>query len=347
MQIKQYVAKDIQEALKKVKEEMGPEAIILSTKKIKNALQDQGPYSSPRVEVVAAVDRPSKASSEFSRWDPLPWPAGSEKGRETKESEEDFFLRKVSSAGLFPEFVRGLAEEIRAFSKEPSSKNIAEVYRGLLIWKLMEYVEVSEPFLKGPRIWSFIGPTGIGKTTTLVKLAAHFRLKATDRITLITTDTYRIGAVEQLKQYAQILRLPLEVAFHPEELAQIIERNRQQDLLLIDTAGRSPHLTQSMEELKRFLTVHPKIENHLLLSATTKDSDLEWIVERFRLIPISSYIFTKIDETTQYVPLFNQLARFKRPLSYLSKGQSVPEDIEPATKPRMANMVLSAISWNG
>ncbi len=346
MQIKQYVAKDIQEALKKVKEEMGPEAIILSTKKIRNTLQGPGLYSPPRVEVMAAVDRPSQSSSKFSGWNPLAWPVGTEKGRGPKESEEELFIQKILSAGLFPEFVQGLAEEIRAFRKEPSAKNLTEAYRGLLSWRLMESVEVTEPSFKGPRVWSFIGPTGIGKTTTLVKLAAHFRLKVTDRITLITADTYRIGAVEQLKQYAQILRLPLETAFHPEELRQIIERNRHQDLLLIDTAGRSPHLMKPIEELRDFLTVHPKIENHLILSATTKDSDLEWIVERFRLLPISSYIFTKIDETTQYVPLFNQLVRFKRPLSYLTKGQSVPEDIEPATKPRVANMVLSNITWN-
>lgn len=346
MQIKQYVAKDIREAIKKVKEEMGPEALILSTKKTRNGLQGAGVYSPPMVEVTAAVDRPSPSLSLSSRWEPWARPNGPEKGRGPMESEEELFIRKILSAGLFPEFVQGLAEEIRSLRKEPSAKNLIEAYQGLLRWRLMESVEVSEPSFKGPRMWSFIGPTGIGKTTTLVKLAAHFRLKVTDRITLITTDTYRIGAIEQLKQYAKILRLPLETAFHPDELRQIIERNRRQDLLLIDTPGKSPHLTKSIEELRDFLTVHPKIENHLILSATTKDSDLEWIVERFRLLPISSYIFTKIDETTQYVPLFNQLVRFKRPLSYLTKGQSVPEDIEPATKPKVAHMVLSTITWN-
>ncbi|MBM4339152.1 MAG: hypothetical protein FJ110_06385 [Deltaproteobacteria bacterium] len=346
MQIKQYVARDIQEALKKVKEEMGSEAIILSTKKTKGSLQGPGIYSPSMIEVVAAVDRPFQSSSGFSGWNSMAWPAGAQKGKEPGLPEEELFIQKILSAGLFPEFVQGLAEEIRSFEKKSSTKNLTEAYRGLLNWRLMESVEVPEPSFNAPRIWSFIGPTGIGKTTTLVKLAAHFRLKVTDRIALITTDTYRIGAVEQLKQYAQILRLPLETAYHPEELKQIIERNRDQDLLLIDTPGRSPQIPKSIEELRDFLTVHPNIENHLILSATTKDSDLEWIVDRFRLIPISSYIFTKIDETTHYVPLFNQLIRFKRPLSYLTKGQSVPEDIEPATKPRVAHMVLNAIAWN-
>jgi len=346
MQIKQYVAKDIPEALKKVKEEMGPEAIILSTKKIRGLLQGTGLYSPGMVEVMAAIDRPSPSLSEFSGWSSTGWSSGRQKESGPELPEEERFIRKVLSSGLFPGFVQGLAEDIRAFHREPSTKNMTEAYRGLLNWKLMENVEVPDFSFQAPRIWSFIGPTGIGKTTTLVKLAAHFRLNVTDRITLITTDTYRIGAVEQLKQYAQILRLPLETAFHPEELRQIIERNRGQDLLLIDTPGRSPQIPKSIEELRDFLAVHPKIENHLLLSATTKDSDLEWMVERFRLLPISSYIFTKVDETLQYVPLFNQLVRFKRPLSYLTKGQSVPEDIEPATKPKVANMVLNAIAWN-
>ncbi len=346
MQIKQYVARDIQEALKKVKEEMGQEAIILSTKKVRNRLQGAGGYSPSMVEVVAAVDRPLSDLSSPSRWEPLAWPVRTEKGKGPMESEEDRFIHKILSAGLFPQFVQGLAEEIRAFRKEPSTHNLTDAYLGFLRWRVMECVEVCDSAFQGPRIWSFIGPTGIGKTTTLVKLAAHFRLKVTDRITLITTDTYRIGAIEQLKQYAKILRLPLETAFHPEKLKQIIEKNRHQDLLLIDTAGKSPLQTKAIGELRDFMTVHPKIENHLILSATTKDSDLEWIVERFRLLPISSYIFTKIDETTQYVPIFNQLMRFKRPLSYLTKGQNVPEDIELATKPRVAHMVLSGLTCN-
>ena len=178
-------------------------------------------------------------------------------------------------------------------------------------------------------------------------LAAHFGGKVPSKITRITIDTYRIGAVEQLRTYAQILRMPLEIALHREDLKQIIERNRHQDLLLIDTAGRSPNHPNSLEELRDFLTVHPRIENHLLLSATTKDSDLERTARLFSsLLPIKSYIFTKIDETDAYASLFNELHRSKRPLSYLTTGQRVPEDIELATKVRMANLVLSQIQWN-
>lgn len=346
MQIKLYEAKDMQEALKQVKEELGPEAIILSTKTVKKPFHRLGFPNSSWVEVVAAIDRqvsPSPGlpppSSPFSIS-----PKRTEKDQEL--SGESGFLQRMLSTGLYPEFVYGVAEEIQALGKELSGEKLTEAYRGLLHWKLMEKVEVSRPSFLGAKIWSFIGPTGVGKTTTMVKLAAQMSVKVTPKITLITLDTYRIGAVEQLKSYAQILRLPLEIALHPEELKQIIERNRDQDLLLIDTAGRSPNHEEHLGELKDFLSVHPNIENHLILSATTKDDDLEHIVQRFRLLPITSYVFTKIDETQQYVPLFNQLLRYQRPLSFLTKGQRVPEDIEAATKIKVANLVLNTIPWN-
>ncbi len=334
MQIKPYVAKDIQEALRKVKEEMGADAIILSTKRHKGM-----------VEVVAAIDRAPVLPRVSEPWNREGWPPSEGTG-DLSGSEGDRFLRRLSSAGLFPGFVREIAEAIREIHQGPLALPVTEAYRGLLNWRLMEHVEVMAPSPNGPRVWSFVGPTGIGKTTTLVKLAAHYRVKETDRITLITTDTYRIGAVEQLRQYAQILRLPLEVAYRPEDLKRIVDQHRDQDLILIDTAGRNPKHREAMEELKDFMTAHPKIENHLLLSATTKESDLEGIVERYRSIPIASYIFTKIDETTHYIPLFNLLLRYKRPISYLTVGQNVPEDIEQATKSRVANMVLDTLLFH-
>jgi flagellar biosynthesis protein FlhF len=342
MQIRRFEARDIQEALRQVKEEMGPEAIILSTKTVKNPIRRLG-FSHPSlVEVVAAID-PAPGSTSLLPTPSIPQPV---RGKEEERKKEDVFIRNLLSTGLYPEFVYGLAEEIQTIQRELPTGSLLEAYRGFLRWKLMESVEVTRPSFDGTKIWSFIGPTGVGKTTTLVKLAAHFSLKVTPKITLITIDTYRIGAIEQLRTYAQILGLPLEIALHPEELQQIIERNMHQDLLLIDTAGRSPNHIGQLEELKGFLTVHSRIENHLILSATTKDGDLDQIVQRFRLLPITSYIFTKIDETDQYAPIFNQLIRYKRPLSYLTKGQNVPEDIELATKGRVANLVLNAIPWN-
>jgi flagellar biosynthesis protein FlhF len=346
MQIKRFEARDIQEALRQVKEAMGPEALILSTKKVKKPSLRFGLPHRSLVEVVAAINRPVDPSPGLPPQAPSSSGLQSAGEGEGEQRKERSILQRILSMGLCPELVGGLAEEVQTLRKEVQGWSLLETYRGLLCWKLMEKVEVMDPSFEGPKIWSFIGPTGVGKTTTLVKLAALFSAKMSKKVTLITIDTYRIGAVEQLKTYAQILRVPFEIALHREELKQIIGKNIHQDLLLIDTAGRSPNHASQLEELNDFLTAHPQIENHLLLSATTKDKDLDLVVQRFRLLPIKSYIFTKIDETEEYAPMFNQLVRFRRPLSYLTNGQRVPEDIELATKGRVANLVLNQIQWN-
>ena len=347
MQIKRFEAKDMQEALRQVKEVMGPEAVILSAKTLKHPLYQARGYSRSAVEVVAAIERQNVPSPEPAPVFTRSFLSPTKTEKEEAQGEEETIVRKIQSTGISPEFVGRLVEEVHGLRKELRGWSLQETYRGFLRWKLMEHIEVAVPPEKGTKIWSFIGPTGVGKTTTLVKLAAHFSLTVTPKITLVTIDTYRIGAVEQLKTYAQILRLPLEVALHREDLKQIIERNRHQDLLLIDTAGRGPNPQGQMEELKDFLTVHPQIENHLLLSATMKERDLEKVEQRFAgLLPVKSYIFTKIDETEEYTPLYNQLIHSKHPLSYMTTGQRVPEDIELATKVRMANLVLGQIQWN-
>jgi flagellar biosynthesis protein FlhF len=345
MQIKKFEARDMPEALRKVKEALGEEAIILSTHKVKKTSSKPGLAEAVRVEVVAATDQPVRPPSFF----PVNFPALDPKKqtpRNLPRIEEDPFLQRILSSGLIPEFVNGLVEEIQAKRKDISVAKAPESYRDLLRSRLMEAVDVVKPYLQGVKIWAFVGPTGVGKTTTLAKIAAHFSLRVTRRVTLITIDTYRIGAIEQLKTYARILKLPIEVAVNRDELREIIARNVDQELLLIDTAGRNPNEPGVIEELGEFLTVHPAIENHLVLSATMKDRDLAQMVYRFSGLPISTYMITKIDETEEYVPVFNQLLRFKKPLSYIANGQRVPEDIELATKGRIASLVLHQMQWN-
>jgi len=346
MQIKRFEAQDIQEALRQVKQALGPEAIILSTKTIRTPPDPLRRGRASRVEVVAASDLRAEGSPKNFASPRSSPPLRSCRKGSLRPSPEDPLLQRILSMGLSPEFVSGLVEEIRALKKETGGWRTPETLRSYLRWKLMEAVEVTGSELKGTKIWAFIGPTGVGKTTTLAKLAAHFSLQLNKRITLITIDTYRIGAVEQLKTYARILRLPLEIASGREELNQVIQKNSHQDLLLIDTAGRNPFQASQLEELKHFLSGDQRIENHLVLSATTKEADLAQIVQRFSLLPIRSYIFTKIDETEEYTSLFNQLVRDKRPLSFLTNGQKVPEDIELASKGRVANLVLDQIPWN-
>jgi flagellar biosynthesis protein FlhF len=346
MQIKRFEAPDIQEALRQVKEALGPEAIILSTKTVKKPTDRFRLAKQSTVEVVAATDLQVGAPIKMPRESRALSPPAPLPKTGLKPNPDDPYLQRFLSAGISPEFVSGLIEEIRTWQKESGGWKGPEMYQDYLRWRLMDAVEVTGPELNGAKIWAFIGPTGVGKTTTPAKLAAHFSLRFHKKITLITIDTYRIGAVEQLKTYARILKLPLEIAPGREELKQIIQDHRHQDLLLIDTAGRNPHHPSQVEELRNFLSVDRRVENHLVLSATTKDADLAQIAQRFSLLPIQSYIFTKIDETEEFTSLFNQLLRFKRPLSYLTNGQKVPEDIELATKGRIANLVLNQIPWN-
>jgi len=346
MQIKRFEARDMQEALRQVKEALGPEAIILSTKTVRKPGDQYRGFKQSTVEVVAATDLPMAEPAKSPARSPAAFSTKAPTKKGSEASPRDPILQGILSTGLSPDFVSGLVEEIKALDQNSREGRTPETCRGYLRWKLMEAVEVTGPDLTGTKIWSFIGPTGVGKTTTMAKIAAHFSLRFAKRISLITIDTYRIGAIEQLKTYARILRLPLEIASGRAELQEIIRRNCHQDLVLIDTAGRNPYQPGQLEELKDFLTVDPRVENHLVLSATTKDLDLAQIVQRFSLLPIQSYIFTKIDETEEYTSLFNQLLRYKRPLSYLTNGQKVPEDIELATKGRVASLVLSRIPWN-
>jgi flagellar biosynthesis protein FlhF len=346
MQIKRFEAADMQEAMRQVKEALGPEAIILSTKTVR---KPSGPARLARpalVEVVAATEHPLAEKPKSARKISPLWLPKAAMKRDSVPPLEDPFLQKILSMGISPEFVSGLAEEFQGWRRDSRREGNPESSLHYLRRKMMEAVEVTGPDPGGAKIWSFVGPTGVGKTTTLAKLATHFRLRLNQKITLVTIDTYRIGAIDQLRTYARILRLPLEIAAGAGEFREILERSREQDLVLVDTAGRNPYSQEQLEELKDILTADPRVENHLVLSATTKEPDLAQTVERFSLLPIRSYIFTKLDETEEYAALFNQLLRFKRPLSYLTNGQKVPEDIELATKGRVASLVLNRIPWN-
>ena len=192
----------------------------------------------------------------------------------------------------------------------------------------------------GSRVVAFIGTTGVGKTTTLAKIAAHFVLEQNLKGALITADTYRISAVEQLKKYAEILGLPVEVVYSAADLRKAITRHRSKDFVLVDTAGRSQYNEFQMDELKELLMAHPRMEKHLVVSATTKEQDAAEIIDRFSVCAPNRIIFTKTDETRSIGMVLNLLAQRELPLSFLSNGQSVPDDIIPATAERLAELLL-------
>ena len=191
-----------------------------------------------------------------------------------------------------------------------------------------------------PKVVALIGPTGVGKTTTLAKIAAKFVLEQGARVALITADTYRISAVEQLKTYSDILGLPLEIVYNPEALRKAIEKHKDKQLILIDTAGRSQYNEYQMKELSGLLSIDADIEKHLVMSATTKTSDGVELLENFSICQPDRVIFTKVDETGTHGIILNILHRRKVALSYITNGQSVPDDIEPASVERLAELLL-------
>ena len=192
----------------------------------------------------------------------------------------------------------------------------------------------------GALVVALIGPTGVGKTTTLAKIAARFVLEKGIKAALITADTYRISAVEQLKTYSDIIGLPLEIVYTPDELRVAIHKHRDKDLVLIDTAGRSQHNERQMQELEDLLAVNNSIKKYLVLSATTKTRDAADILEKFSACKPDDVIFTKTDETMANGLIVNLLAGKETGLAFLTNGQSVPDDIVPATPENLADLLL-------
>ncbi len=191
-----------------------------------------------------------------------------------------------------------------------------------------------------PRTIALVGPTGVGKTTTIAKLAATFKLKQNKTVGLITMDTYRIAAVDQLRTYAQIIGVDLHVASNEQELNQAIFQTRDCDVVLIDTAGRSQKDDPRLEQLTQLIQVANPHEVHLVLSATSGENVLFNIAEKFSQIRYDRIIFTKLDEAVNYGVLLNVAKRVNKQLSYLTTGQEVPHQIEPTQAQRIADLVM-------
>ncbi len=190
------------------------------------------------------------------------------------------------------------------------------------------------------RVAALVGPTGVGKTTTIAKLAANYRLKEKRRVGLITVDTYRIAAVEQLRTYADIIDLPMEVVSTPREMRAGRRPHVGLDLVLMDTAGRSPRDEIQFQELKAFLTEAGADEVHLVFSSVAAWRTLEQTADRFAAVGTTALILTKLDEATGLGNVLPVLRSSRLPLSYLTNGQNVPDDIEIASCSHLAKLVL-------
>lgn len=193
---------------------------------------------------------------------------------------------------------------------------------------------------RSPRVVALIGPTGVGKTTTVAKLAAEYQLRQQRRVGLVTVDTYRIAAVDQLRTYAEIIDLPMEVVSTPREMRLAIDRLNGFDLILIDTAGRSPSDELRLQELKSLLVDARADEVHMVLSSVAGSASLVRAADHFRRIGVTSLLLTKLDEAGGLGHLLPLLQSSQLPLSYVTDGQNVPDDIEPADAGKLALRIL-------
>ena len=190
------------------------------------------------------------------------------------------------------------------------------------------------------RVAMLVGPTGVGKTTTIAKLAGRFGLEGDLRVGLITVDTYRVAAVDQLRTYAEIIDLPLQVVSSPDEFPAALEQFAEFDLVLIDTAGRSPHDDRQLEELKQLVAAASPDDICLVLSLASGAKSLRTTADRFAAVRPTSLILTKLDEAAGCGGLLSVSRDIAIPISYFTLGQEVPRDIEPANACRAARLVL-------
>lgn len=379
MQVKRYEALNIQDALAKIKSDMGSNAIVLSTKRL--------PGDGKRIEVLAARDDRFRDGEGFSmtggtamnetvlpgenreKADLLRKEIGELKQMlrdmgmerqqeafvEFKDCMNTFFdilgLRNDGEQeGLRPRIYRHLLS--RGISKARACQILDQMKRDHLPGEVHDYDRglnivgelLQAAFSKGPvkegRVKVFLGPTGVGKTTTLAKLAARYALEQKKSVGLITMDTYRIAAVEQLKVYARIMDLPLEVATGRESFRQSMTKFQDKELILVDTPGRSRSEKGHLSLLKDVLAGEWDLETNLLLSLTSSGDSLADVVERYRTFGYDQIILTKLDECTHCGNLCELVEQAGKPVSYITTGQNVPQDIEQANPVRLAEIMM-------
>lgn len=205
---------------------------------------------------------------------------------------------------------------------------------------IKKYIKVQDN-LDG-RIQVLIGPTGVGKTTTIAKLASVYSLYKNKKVGLITLDTYRIGAVEQLKTYAEILSVPFDVILSIKDIPKVMEKMKDRDIIFIDTTGRNSKNIMQISEIRKFIEEIKPDKIHLVLSMTTKQNDLKKIINNYKLINYDNLILTKVDETDVYGSILSSIFYSNVPVSYIAAGQNVPEDIEEATFDKLYKLILEA-----
>lgn len=207
--------------------------------------------------------------------------------------------------------------------------------------KMQQFVQ--PPVANGRQVIALVGPTGVGKTTTLAKLAAKFSLEQGKKVALVTADTYRIGAVDQLKTYARIMGVPLEIALSPEEVAAGVNKHSDKDVVLIDTVGRSQRNAEHIMELRNFVAAASPTDIHLVIAASLSGDIQREVVDKFAILSPTKLVITKLDESINKGCLVNIPLRTGLAVSCLTAGQNVPQDIEFAEAGKIARAVVSEV----
>ena len=337
MRVKRFVADTAQQAIARVKRDLGDDALILHSRPFKEG-GFLGLFAKKRYEVLAAID--NKETMRMPAREKSPTVKGDEKQRQLFQPEQGVILRELEKVKKELSEIRmaiaGVSEQVRTTPPPAASQQEPQAAATTATPPKRELQEVliqTYPIRlrNRPTIVALVGPTGVGKTTTIAKLAANFALFEGKSVGLITIDTYRIAAVEQLKTYSEIINLPIEVVYTAADFKRALQNLSDKQLILIDTAGRSQKNKQQIRELRHFFNGRPLNETHLVLSANTKLEDLLETADSFKELNVNRLIFTKLDETNSLSNVVEVAEKLRIPLSYVTTGQSVPEDIEVAT----------------
>ena len=367
MLIKKILADNYSTALCQVRNELGEDALILETRSVRDYNESTGKTGG--VEITAAVERKESASScnagtsrdEESSIAVLDWePEYKDKDFKSlvmtllKQSDKarcmglkDYQLpqfKKLIDSGVNEFLAVKILEKLDVLKNRPDSESQPEnISLESFMGRFLDCKGAIQLSPGSPKVVAFVGPTGVGKTTTIAKLAAQFTYSESKKVAIFSLDTYRMGAVEQLRMYGEIMDVPVEVCADRSEFKRAMNAHSDKDAIFVDTTGKSHSDHVYPAQLKYMLKDTESMETHLVLSAAAQEKSCMESLRQFSPLGIDRVLFTKLDEGTSFGPLFNFSVKSRMPLSYFTTGQRVPEDIEIARQGRVISLILNGI----
>ncbi|MBU3208836.1 flagellar biosynthesis protein FlhF [Clostridium algidicarnis] len=420
MIIKKYIVNNMNEAMTRIRYELGKDAVIISQRKIRKS-GIKGFFAKKVIEVTAAAENPSSKKEEDSMGDSLKTISNiikneseykiennmsnsqpltkddiiipktnihikDENNKDLEKDNENSLLHKEDNYELTQQ-IKEMKDILNKLSIKKDdliiedshsklgdlndSKEYIEIEKmkknlkaldidGFLVDNIIEDARnIKEPLDMEERVKKvmlnsinistednfigkvvFVGPTGVGKTTTIAKLAGKLSLIEKKKVGLITLDTYRIGAVDQLRTYADIMGIDFKVVMNQKEMKEALKSMENMDTILIDTTGRSSKNIMQISELRSYINKIDEARIYLVLSCTTKDKDIDFITEAYKVLKYNNVIITKLDETSSYGSILQILNKSSKPLSLVSTGQNVPDDIKVLSKEELLKLIL-------